>query len=519
MQKIATALKPNIAILGYALFLAINAASVWGGVFPFIPMSYQTPEVLFWFSTAYSAVFLFCYLASSVGVYFFPGPTSRFIVGLASAPYLFGWCFIIAGIYISSWMLEFAVAGGACLGLGSAGFYMLWQRLFSSQDSDEGNRNLIVGTAYSAVLYFSLYLVPQALTVYLIPFIFLPLFGLAIALSSRTIDLEQAIFQDIPRHHPKVYKHAVQKYWREALCIGAIGLCSGLTRAFAIEDPAVGHLVNSLSMAGSLAAAALLLAIWTRTNLKFSVSGFYHLAFPCVISAFALLPILASSYDQFLAALLYALFSAVTMLLMVQCAQISRDQGINPIFVYAVFGGIVYALHSVGLVCGMFAIQIGIMDVAPRAVISLVAIYLLGLMYFIERGGIRASIALFNGRPHDQGIELVALPSSKSPPKSTETAVGKTSVEARRPHSPDSANSEIQYQDRLAMQIAALGKHYRLTSREIEVADLIARGNTVARIAQILIVSENTVKTHSKRIYAKLGVHKRQDLLDLIELF
>ncbi len=69
------------------------------------------------------------------------------------------------------------------------------------------------------------------------------------------------------------------------------------------------------------------------------------------------------------------------------------------------------------------------------------------------------------------------------------------------------------------MQIAALGKHYRLTSREIEVADLIARGNTVARIAQILIVSENTVKTHSKRIYAKLGVHKRQDLLDLIELF
>ena len=32
-------LKPNAASLGYGLFLAINAASVWGGVFPSCPWS------------------------------------------------------------------------------------------------------------------------------------------------------------------------------------------------------------------------------------------------------------------------------------------------------------------------------------------------------------------------------------------------------------------------------------------------------------------------------------------------
>ena len=62
--------------------------------------------------------------------------------------------------------------------LGSAGFYMLWQRLFSSQDSDRGNHDLMLGTAYGAVLYFSLYLIPQAVTAFLIPLVFLPLFGL-----------------------------------------------------------------------------------------------------------------------------------------------------------------------------------------------------------------------------------------------------------------------------------------------------------------------------------------------------
>ena len=31
--------------------------------------------------------------------------------------------------------------------------------------------------------------------------------------------------------------------------------------------------------------------------------------------------------------------------------------------------------------------------------------------------------------------------------------------------------------------------------------------------------TENTIRTHSKRIYAKLDIHKKQELLDLIESF
>ena len=39
------------------------------------------------------------------------------------------------------------------------------------------------------------------------------------------------------------------------------------------------------------------------------------------------------------------------------------------------------------------------------------------------------------------------------------------------------------------------------------------------RIAEELVISENTVRMHSKRIYAKLDIHKKQELLDLIESF
>ena len=47
--------------------------------------------------------------------------------------------------------------------------------------------------------------------------------------------------------------------------------------------------------------------------------------------------------------------------------------------------------------------------------------------------------------------------------------------------------------------------------------ELIARGHSVARIAEALVVSENTIRTHSKRIYAKLDIHKKQELVDLLE--
>ena len=45
----------------------------------------------------------------------------------------------------------------------------------------------------------------------------------------------------------------------------------------------------------------------------------------------------------------------------------------------------------------------------------------------------------------------------------------------------------------------------------------IVRGKTVVRIAEELVISENTVRMHSKRIYAKLDIHKKQELLVLID--
>jgi NarL family two-component system response regulator LiaR len=54
-----------------------------------------------------------------------------------------------------------------------------------------------------------------------------------------------------------------------------------------------------------------------------------------------------------------------------------------------------------------------------------------------------------------------------------------------------------------------------ITSREMEILELIARGLSNREIAEKLYISENTVKTHSSRIFDKLGARRRTQAVQL----
>jgi two-component system, NarL family, response regulator LiaR len=54
-----------------------------------------------------------------------------------------------------------------------------------------------------------------------------------------------------------------------------------------------------------------------------------------------------------------------------------------------------------------------------------------------------------------------------------------------------------------------------ITRRELEILELIARGLSNREIADKLFVSENTVKTHSSRVFDKLGAKRRTQAVQL----
>jgi len=54
-----------------------------------------------------------------------------------------------------------------------------------------------------------------------------------------------------------------------------------------------------------------------------------------------------------------------------------------------------------------------------------------------------------------------------------------------------------------------------ITPRELEILQLIAQGLSNREIAEKLFVSENTVKTHSSRVFDKLGAKRRTQAVQL----
>lgn len=64
-----------------------------------------------------------------------------------------------------------------------------------------------------------------------------------------------------------------------------------------------------------------------------------------------------------------------------------------------------------------------------------------------------------------------------------------------------------------------MSKQFLLSNREAEVLALYALGWTQKRVAEELYISPSTAHAHIKRIYAKTGLHSRQEILDFMDQY
>jgi DNA-binding CsgD family transcriptional regulator len=60
-------------------------------------------------------------------------------------------------------------------------------------------------------------------------------------------------------------------------------------------------------------------------------------------------------------------------------------------------------------------------------------------------------------------------------------------------------------------------QHYGLSKRESQVAALVFTGKTNQLIADTLSISRDTVKTHCKHIFGKLGISRRTEFLRVMD--
>jgi DNA-binding CsgD family transcriptional regulator len=80
-----------------------------------------------------------------------------------------------------------------------------------------------------------------------------------------------------------------------------------------------------------------------------------------------------------------------------------------------------------------------------------------------------------------------------------------------------SGDVEKKREGRWKRSCSQIAKRCGLSDREHEVLVLLGKGRTIDFIANDLSISFNTAKSHIRHVYTKLGVHSRQELIDIIE--
>lgn len=522
---------PGVPGWGFALFLAVNAVQVWGGVFPFLPLEFQTVGVTLWFYATQAAASLITYALLAAWSFADPRRVGGFLPFVSAPPMIVGSASLIAAMYVQgATVLVLVAAAGVLLGLGSTGMTLAWQRAFSSTQGERGDVLLVVGTGLSALIYFALHLCPVAVTAYLVPLVFLPLCAGALTVANRAVQLDQPMFTDVPSSHPAVYRVFVRDYWRSAVSAGAVGFVAGIMRAVALADVEAGTVVNVTSMLGALLSSGAILYLWQKLSFHLSMRKAYRWCFPVLVVAVVMLPFFdALAYVDVFAGFVYMLYAFVQMIMLVQCAQASRDRGICPVVTYAFCSGIMHVMQFSGFLCGWgcgLADGLGAMQLARAAILALAVMGLVLFSIWMRPSG-RAKrapdtvefVAFGQGQARSlaeflrHGGEIPAV-SGVSPYSGERFAYARA-----RGDDPD---LEIPVQpmiDRISKQCQAVRLAFRLSDREAEIAELVVRGQTVARIAEKLGVSENTVRTHVKRVHTKLDVHSKEELANLVATF
>lgn len=74
------------------------------------------------------------------------------------------------------------------------------------------------------------------------------------------------------------------------------------------------------------------------------------------------------------------------------------------------------------------------------------------------------------------------------------------------------------YRSLIVARCLCIAEDGNLSPREHEVLLCLARGMSIPRIEEELVISNNTVKTHISHIYRKLGIHSRDELKILLDV-
>ncbi len=302
----------------------------------------------------------------------------------------------------------------------------------------------------------------------------LALSGLALVLPFATAALLRRVVSGFPRAryfaHGKDVDLPFPTKFVATSCVQGIA-AGALYTGLALYG--AGHAAGSIDMlTGQLVAAALMLATLVFLRIDFN-RLIYKVAFPFVAAGFVLLAAVPDAHPVGLA-VLAAGFCYLDLVLWSLGACLMKNMGLPATWIASCPGtALFFGAVAGGLAAHVLLIGRSVDQTAVLA--SLAACFLLAAALFLSSGS-NLKHGWGTVRPGEGGLEMGDL----------------------------------------AGVARFVATEHGLTQRESEVMLLLVAAKTRRAICEELTVSPDTVKTHVRAVYRKLGVHSQQELIDLV---
>lgn len=469
--------KLALLVFGYAMHLTVISFLGWNGTLLYLPVARYADTLLSCFNATQLVAFPLTFVLAAFLAYRRGTPSFvRWWAWAAFAATVGGVLIILeSGLNaVESGVGAAAAIAGALVGFGNAAFFVSWQAVFSMQDARTAGWGIVGGTAVAGIAYYA----ATRFEGYAALFFALLVLSFGAMMLCLLRALVMAEMPECPRAGG--YRECLGSLWRVALCVASLGFARGVAPALVLSDATFGPALSTLMALGRVVSAGVLLLLWRgRIPDSINIDVAYKVAFPLFTTGFVLLPFLGTVYRFAFAVCVYIAFSVASLLMMMLCLQEARQRALNPLVVYGCFAGFVYTFSKAGFAATYYVRVETAFGLSWVAVIAMFSVYLLSLVFFVSR----------TRRAGDQG-------------DSAGLAAGAAS-------SPDVG-------ELLEMRCAALAGEYGLSERETEIVALLAQGRDVPYISEALFVSKNTVHTHCKNVYKKMGVHGKQELLSVL---
>lgn len=300
--------------------------------------------------------------------------------------------------------------------------------------------------------------------------------------------------------------------------------------AFFVLEAVIGML-NSFMKAGSLdfqgsstaSVSGMLVGIVAFCMVVFVVqripraSTVFRVLMPIIASLLVFLPFLGEMYNLFFSVVLMGSYYFIALLITYLIAETAHNMRVSS---YVLMGFAACAARAL-LVVFMLGTAHGSLfgeaeDTMKFLIIVVAIIYALSLgVVFISRERRRKQREV---EVRGRNAATIAAAQAAGVPSARGVEGSPGFLYAEAPTQPVQDADRAAEGDRIFdARCAVLAERGGLTEREGELLLYLARGRTKAYIADALFVSENTVRSHVRNIYAKLGVHTRQELIDLVE--